>query len=265
MTASAAMPTDPETIVVAAADGVATITLNRPERMNAFNQRMCDELAATWAWIRTDDTVRAVVVNAAGDRAFCTGVDVTDPHHRHPNPFVETDPGVFLGPKTNKVWKPVVTAVHGLACGGAFYLLNESDVLICSEDAQFFDPHVTYGLTAAFEPIGLLRRVPLGEVLRIALFGLDERVTANRALAVGLVTEVLPRADLWSRAEVLARRLADKPAAAVQGTVRAIWEALDLPRTVALDRALAYTQLGNPLGKAEVDRETVVRVDPELR
>lgn len=259
------MPESTETIELARVDGVATITLDRPAKLNSFNQRMCDEVAATWAWIREDDDVRAVVLRANGERAFSTGVDVTDPHDRHPNPFAEVDPGTFLGPKANRVWKPVVTAVHGMACGGAFYWINESDVLICSDDAEFFDPHVTYGLTAALEPIGLLHRIPLGEVLRIALFGLDERVTAERALAIGLVSEVVPRADLWGRAEVLARRLAAKPAAAVQGTVRAIWESLDLPRSVALDRGLAYTQLGNPLGKAEVDRATVERPEPERR
>ena len=259
------MPTGTETILLAVEDGVATITLDRPEKLNAFTQQTCDEMAATWAWIREDEAVRSVVLRAAGERAFSTGVDVTDPHDRHPNPFVEVDPGRFLGPKANRVWKPVVTAVHGMACGGAFYWINESDVLICAEDAEFFDPHVTYGLTAALEPIGLLHRIPLGEVRRIALFGLDERVTAERALAVGLVSEVVAPDELWARADVLARRLAAKPAAAVQGTVRAIWESLDLPRSVALERGLGDTQLGNPLGKAEVDRATVERPDPERR
>ena len=258
-------PPNPQTIEVSVADGVATITLNRPDRLNSFNRLMCEEFDEVWGWIRTDDEVRAVVLRAAGERAFSTGVDVTDPHFRHPNPFVEDDPGRMLGPKQQRVWKPVVVAVNGMACGGAFYWINEADVCICDEAATFFDPHVTYGLTAALEPIGLLHRIPLGDVLRIALFGLDERVTATRALAMGLVSEVVAPGDLWDRAQVLASRLSSKPAAAVQGTVRAIWESLDLPRTVALDRALAYTQLGNPLGKAEVDRGAVVRPDPELR
>lgn len=260
-----APPAGTETIRLDVESGVATITLDRPEVLNAFDQRMCEEFAATWAWIRADDEVRAVVLRAAGDRAFSTGVDVTSPHHRHPNPWVEDDPGRSLGPKQNRVWKPVVTAVHGMACGGAFYWINESDVCICSHDATFFDPHVTYGLTAALEPIGLARRIPLGEVLRLALFGLDERLSADRALAIGLVSEVVPRAELWARAATLAARLAAKPAAAIQGTVRAIWESLDLPRSVALERGLAYTQIGNPLGTAEVDRANVVRPTPEIR
>src|SRR5690606_13491240 len=113
------------------------------------------------------------------------------------------------------------------AAGGAFYWLNEADIIICSDDATFFDPHVSYGMTAALEPIGLARRIPLGEALRIALLGLDERMSAQRALQIGLVSEVLPRDQLWSRADEIAQIIAAKPPAAIQGTVRAIWESLD--------------------------------------
>lgn len=146
-----------------------------------------------------------------------------------------------------------------MAAGGAFYWLNEADIVICSDDATFFDPHVSYGLTAALEPIGLARRIPLGEALRIALLGLDERVSAARALQIGLVSEVLPGERLWDRADDIARVIAAKPPAAIQGTVRAIWESLDSTRTQALRTGLSYTQIGNPIGKAQVDRSAVPR------
>src|SRR3546814_14110778 len=71
------------------------------------------------------------------------------------------DPGNTLGPKSVNCWKPVIAAVHGMAAGGAFYWLNESDIIICSEDATFFDPHVTYGMTSALEPIGMTYHMPL--------------------------------------------------------------------------------------------------------
>jgi enoyl-CoA hydratase/carnithine racemase len=141
--------------------------------------------------------------------------------------------------------------------GGAFYWINESDIVICSEDATFFDPHVSYGLTAALEPIGLARRIPMGEVMRIALLGLDERMSAKRALEIGLVSEVLPREELWDRGAELARLIASKPPAAVQGTVRAVWESLDSARTQALRTGLSYTQIGNPIGQEEVERSEV--------
>ncbi|MGW2048905.1 enoyl-CoA hydratase/isomerase family protein [Streptomyces sp. NPDC001858] len=256
---------DLETVLFEVTDHVATITLNRPQAMNGFNQRMLEEFSALWQTVRTDDDVRVVVLRAAGERAFCTGMDVKEGIDRHPNVWSQTDPGEYLSPKLNQVWKPLVCAVHGMAAGGAFYWLNEADILICSEDATFFDPHVSYGLTAALEPIGLARRVPLGEALRIALLGLDERVSAARALQIGLVSEVLPREGLWARADEIARIIAAKPPAAIQGTVRAIWESLDATRTQALRGGLSYTQLGNPLGKAEIDRSAVPRGPWTLR
>jgi enoyl-CoA hydratase/carnithine racemase len=254
-----------ETIDYSLADHVATVTLNRPDRLNAFNQRMCDEFAAMWADVRRDDDVHVVVLRAAGDRAFCTGVDVQEGLDIPANVWSQEDPGNALGPRANRVWKPVVCAVHGMVAGGAFYWLNESDVVISSDDATFFDPHVSYGMTSALEPIGLARRVPLGEVLRWALLGLDERMSAQRALQIGLVSELLPKEQLWARADELARIIAAKPPAAVQGTVRAIWESLDLPRTVALQTGLGYTQLGNPIGTAQVSRDGFVKPEWRLR
>ncbi|MEV6507284.1 enoyl-CoA hydratase/isomerase family protein [Streptomyces sp. NPDC051642] len=250
---------DLKTVLFEVTDHVATVTLNRPQAMNSFNQQMLDDFSALWARVKTDDDVHVVVLRGSGERAFSTGMDVKEGIDRHPNVWSRTDPGEFLSPKLNQVWKPLVCAVHGMAAGGAFYWLNEADILICSQDATFFDPHVSYGLTAALEPIGLARRIPLGETLRIALLGLDERLSAARALQIGLVSEVLPGEQLWDRADEIARAIAAKPPAAIQGTVRAIWESLDATRTQALRTGLSYTQIGNPIGKTEVDRAAVPR------
>lgn len=238
------------------ADHVATITLNRPEVLNAFNRQMGHEFEAVWKEIRGDDDVHAVVLRAAGERAFCTGVDTKEGWGLDSNVWNNDDPGEQLSPKLrNKVWKPLICAVHGMAAGGAFYWLNEADVIICSDDASFFDPHVTYGMTAAMEPIGMAHRIPLGDVLRMTLLGLDERMSPERALAIGLVTEITTPATLWERAHDLAARIAAKPPAAVQGSVRAIWESLDLPRSEALRRGSLYCELGNPVGIAQVDEQ----------
>ena len=98
-----------------------------------------------------------------------------------------------MSPKFHhKVWKPVVAAVHGMCAGGGQYFINEADIIICSDDAQFFDPHANAGIVSALEPIGMLARgVPLGDVLRWALMGTDERITAETALRIGLVSEVV--------------------------------------------------------------------------
>lgn len=246
-------------------DHVATITLNRPQALNSFTETMCDEFERLWTRIRLDDDIHSVVLRAAGDRAFSTGIDVKQGIPRPDNPWSQEDPGARLGPRANRVWKPVVCAVQGMAAGGAFYWINESDIVICSEEATFFDPHVSYGMVAALEPIGLARRIPLGEVLRIALMGLEERVTADRALQIGLVSEVTPAAGLWDRAHEIAASIARNPPLAVQGTVRAIWESLDEGRTAALGRGLSYPQIGSPAGLKAADRSSTPRPTPRLR
>jgi enoyl-CoA hydratase/carnithine racemase len=254
-----------ETICYEVADHICTLTLNRPERLNSFNQQMCDEVSGAWTAIKADDAVHVVVLQAAGDRAFCTGVDVNEGIDNSANIWAKVDPGKWLGPKANGVWKPLVCAVQGMAAGGAFYWINESDIVICSSTATFFDPHVSYGMTSALEPIGLARRIPLGEALRWALMGLDERMSANRALEIGLVSEIVEPGQLRDRARQIAQVIASRPPAAVQGTTKAIWESLDMTRSGALQVGLMYTQLGNPIGTAQVDRATFVRPEPKLR
>src|SRR6478672_13436185 len=99
-----------------------------------------------------------------------------------------------------------------------------------------------------------MRKIGLGETLRIALTGNDERVSAQTALRIGLVTEVVEAEGLWARAHDIATLIAAHPTSATQGTVKAIWESLDKPYRAALDQGLIYTRLGNPLGKAELAR-----------
>lgn len=255
-----------ETITYAVSeDRVATITLNRPEVLNAFDRRMCEEMRTAWRRIKDDPGVNAVVLRAAGDRAFCAGLDVKSSYGQPDDVWNHEDPGELLSPKWQKVWKPVVCAVQGICTAGAFYFVNEADVVICSPDATFFDSHVTYGMVSALEPVGLMRRIGLGETLRMALLGNDERVGAETALRIGIVTEVVERAELWDRAHELAAAIAEKPSAATQGTVRAIWESLDRPYRAAMEQGLIYTRLGNPIGMAEVAERPPARRDPRTR
>jgi enoyl-CoA hydratase/carnithine racemase len=246
--------------------GVATITLNRPDQLNAFNRTMCEEMAAVWQAVKADDSVNAVVLRSAGHRAFSAGLDVKTPYGQPENIWNHEDPGELLSPKWQKMWKPVVCAVQGMCTAGAFYFVNESDVVICSTDATFFDSHVSAGLVCALEPIGLMRRVGLGETLRIALMGNDERVSADTALRIGLVSEVVPPDDLWARAHQIAATIAAHPPSATQGTVKAIWESLDKPYRASLEQGLIYTRLGNPIGAAEIARRGGRRAsDPTIR
>lgn len=226
-------------------DGVALVTLDRPERHNAIDLGTAAELAATWRAFRFDDAVRAAVVTGAGGRAFCTGLDRSADVPQPPSPYCIDDPLLHIGPKANDLWKPVIAAVDGMACGGAFYLLGEADFLIASENATFFDPHTTYGMVSAYESILMAQRMPLGEIARMALMGTAERLGAARAYEIGLVSELTAPG---AAAEVALRRaavLAAQPTEPVQGTVRALWAAKEAARAQALAHAPQLIALGN--------------------
>jgi E-phenylitaconyl-CoA hydratase len=239
--------TDLSTIEFHVADHVATVTLNRPERMNSFTEQMAKDLGTAWARVRDDDDIHVAVLQANGDRAFCTGIDVSEgTWWTHKSIFDQEDPGAVLGPKAHQVWKPVIAALHGIVAGGAMYFVNECDFSICSETATFFDPHVNAGIVSALEPMGMLALgVPYGEVMRWALLGSEERMTAQTALRVGIVTEVVSDDQLRIRAHELAAEIAARRPLGVQGTVRAMWEARDLTPTMAARHGKFYTDLGN--------------------
>ena len=247
-----------ETLLYEEKDGVAWVTLNRPDTFNAFNAKMQQELRDLWRGLRRNDEVRCVVLTGAGDKAFCSGIDrvETMADYGKPQaakqksigsgstPFMFDDPGANIGPKTNDLWKPVIAAVNGIACGGAFYMLGEVEFIIAAEAATFFDPHVTYGMTAAFEPMHMLQKMPFHEIMRLSLLGNYERLSAKRAYEIGLVSEIVPADKLREAAEWAAKIIASQPPLAIQGTVRAIWAARDLPRTQALSMAYAFVGLG---------------------
>lgn len=249
---------DYETLLYDERDRVAVVTLNRPDVHNAFNAKMQEELRHLWLSLRANDDVLAVVLTGAGEKAFCSGIDrqeaIEDTYLEGPEgswttgyvstPFQYNDPGSNINPKANDLWKPVIAAVNGMACGGALYLLGEADIIIAAENATFFDPHVTYGMAAGFESVHLLQKLPLGETLRVALLGAHERMSAERAHQVGLVSEVVPLDELLDRALWVAQAIASAPSLAVQGTLRAVWMAHENARREALAQVSAYVSLG---------------------
>jgi enoyl-CoA hydratase/carnithine racemase len=205
--------------------------------------------------LRRNDAVRVVVLTGAGDKAFCTGIDRTETMGEGgatqqrlvgaaSTPFMFDDPGANIGPKSCDLWKPVIAAVNGMACGGAFYMLGEVEFIIAAEHATFFDPHVTYGMTAAFEPMHMLQKMPFHEIMRLSLLGNHERLSAKRAYEIGLVSEVVAADKLRESAEWAAAAIASAPPLAIQGTVRAIWAARELSRSQALGLGYAFIGLG---------------------
>jgi enoyl-CoA hydratase/carnithine racemase len=258
-----------ETLLYEERDGVAIVTLNRPDVHNAFNEQMQAELRRVWRALRSNDGVRCVVLTGAGDKAFCTGIDraetintwLDDPNAVPPtgivsSPFQYNDAGVNINPKENDLWKPIVAAVNGMACGGALYMLGEADIIIAAEHATFFDPHVTYGMVASFESAHLLQKLPLGETLRLSLLGSNERLSAQRAFDVGLVSEIVPAGELMDRARWVATAFAEAPPLAIQGTLRAVWNAHETGRRQALAQASAFVAMGTQYDNIDAGQQT---------
>ncbi|WP_328340046.1 enoyl-CoA hydratase/isomerase family protein [Streptomyces violaceus] len=231
--------------------GVAVVTLNRPGRLNAIDLEMAGRLAEVWRELRFDDTVRAVVLTGAGERAFCTGID-RDAVVPQPNsPYAQDDPLLGVGPKANDLWKPVVAAVRGMACGGAFYLLGEAEFIVADPTAAFFDPHTAYGMVSAYESVLMAQRMPYGEVARMVLTGTAERISARRAYEVGLVSELAPEGEALEAATACAAVIAAHPTEAVQGTVRALWAASEAGRAQGVAQAPHLIALGNAAGERQ--------------
>jgi enoyl-CoA hydratase/carnithine racemase len=263
-------------------DGVAVVTLDRPDVHNAFNSLMQRELHTIWRLLRRHDPVRCIVLTGAGEKAFCTGIDRMEQMGGQTSdstdadvvgsggvtPFMFNDPGDNIGPKSSDLWKPVIAAVNGMACGGAFYMLGEVEFIVAAEHATFFDPHVTYGMCAAFEPIHMSGIMPFPEIMRLSLLGNHERLSAQRAHQIGMVSEVVPKEQLLERALWAASAIASAPRLAIEGTVRALWSTRAMPQREAVRLGYAYVAMGtNQESIAEGQRtfESGKRIDWQLR
>ena len=266
------------TVEIDEAAKVAVVTLDRPEAYNAFSPTMQEELKSTWRAFRSDDRVNAIVLTAAGDMSFCVGIDRNEAEFTNmagdsrlygtSNNFMYDDPGDDLGPKSCDLWKPVICAVNGMACGGAFYMLAESDIIIAADHATFFDPHVTYGMAAVYEPMKMLQYMPLGEVLRMTLLGNHERMSAATAHRIGLVSEVCPADELMERARWVADAIASQPAVGVQASLRSIWAANDLGTKQALSMGPSLLTTGFDMAGMEEGNAAFSsgkRIDPRTR
>lgn len=226
-------------------DGVALVTLDRPERHNAIDLDTAAELGAAWRAFRFDDAVRAAVVTGA---AWPGLLQRPRPLRRRPPAALALLPRRPAAPHRPEGQRPVEAGHRRRRRNGLRRRLlspGEAEFLIASENSTFFDPHTTYGMVSAYESIYMAQRMPYGEIARLALMGTAERLGAPRAHEIGLVSELTAPG---AAAEVALRRaavLAAQPTEAVQGTVRALWTAKEAARTQALAQAPQLIALGN--------------------
>ena len=223
---------------------LAIITLNRPERGNSMHRGMFGAIRAIWENVRSDDSIRAVIVTGAGDRHFCTGADVgiaaADTAVANNLPL---DQSVFWTARQNRVWKPVIAAVNGICAGGGLHHVVDADIVVASENAEFLDTHVNLGMVGGLENIGLTTRVPLGTALRMSLQGRDFRLSAERAYQIGLVDELAAQGGALAAAREIALSVAANSPQAMALTQQAIWGSMESGLTEALHHAWALIRL----------------------
>jgi enoyl-CoA hydratase/carnithine racemase len=216
-------------------DGVARVTLNRPEVLNAINLQMRDDLWSALDAIEADDEAGVVVFRGAGDRAFSAGADISEfgtaPSYTEARRArLERD----LWGRLAHFDKPLIAAVHGYALGAGCELSLLCDFRIVSEDARFGLPetHLGYVPTAGGSQT-LPRTIGRGRALDMILSA--EPIDAATALTYGLVHHLVPREELDSTAEALARRLLAQPQSALRMAKRLLAEGADLTLAGALD------------------------------
>ena len=226
-----------ETLEVRREGAVGWLVFDRPNAGNAMDATMLAELERAWQELDADPDVR-VIVNTGNGRAFQTGLDVVqlarDRDALREQSRRTRAATLKLTAWHNHVWKPVIAAVNGVCAGGGLHFVSDADIVIAAPEATFLDPHVSVGQVSAFETIALARKSPMEAIMRMALVGRYERIGADRARELGILSEVVPSADaLRPRAQELAETIARNSPAAMAATKRALWGALELGLTDA--------------------------------
>ncbi|MFI5044067.1 MAG: enoyl-CoA hydratase/isomerase family protein [Acidimicrobiales bacterium] len=274
--------TDYETLIVERRGPVGWLIFNRPDRRNAMDATMLDELEQAWTELDDDPDVR-VIVNTGNGPAFQTGLDVVQ-LAKNKEALREQSrrtkrAELLFTPWHLDVITPVICAVNGMCAGGGLHFVADADIVIASSSAVFTDPHVSVGQVSAFETIALARRSEFEPIMRMALLGRSESISPERAYQLGIVSQVVDPPDgLRDAAQALAETVARNSPTAMAVSKRALWRALEMGltdacRTGAQDLAgvwghpdqeegpLAFAERRDPVWKA-LDRE---RVGPRYR
>lgn len=225
-----------ETLLVTDEGAVRTITINRPDKLNALNRQVITELTHAFAAAATDDAVRAVVLTGAGEKAFVAGADIAEMSTLTPLTLRDfSRAGQSLMLSMERLGKPVIAAINGFALGGGFELAMACHLRVAGDNAKIGQPEVKLGLIPGF---GGTQRLPRlagrGAALELCLVG--DPIGAERAFQLGLVTRVVPAAELQADVTALAAKLAGYAPQALRGVIDAVSHGAEC----ALDQGLDY-------------------------
>jgi enoyl-CoA hydratase len=223
-------------IIVSTAAKVATVTINRPDKLNALNRATIEELRHAFAAIKADPSIRAAILTGSGPKSFVAGADITE--------FASVEPAAardfsLAGQRTFReielLGKPVIAAVNGFCFGGGMELAMVCTLRIAADTAKFGQPEVNLGIIPGF---GGTQRLPrlVGRSAALELCLTGKPISAERAHQLGIVSNVYPAADLTAEVEKLAAQFAHSAPLALRGVMDAIIYGEDMP----LDQGLDY-------------------------
>lgn len=210
-------------------DGVAIVTINRPEKLNALNDKVMEDLDGCFTALGTDDSVRGVILTGAGEKAFVAGADIAELAQQSPVGGKEKSiRGQRVLDRIENLGKPVIAAVNGFALGGGCELAMACHIRVASENARLGTPEVKLGLMCGYAGTQRLARlVGKGRALEILLTG--EPVDAAEAHRIGLVNRVVPRDKLLAEAEALLRKMIANAPVSLRFSLEVVNAGLEMP------------------------------------
>jgi enoyl-CoA hydratase len=224
-----------KTLIYEKRDGIAYVTLNRPQVLNIYNIQMRDDLYEVLKAIKDDSEVKVAIFNGAGEKAFCAGADLSE-FLTAPSPIVarqvrfERDVwGLFLG-----IPQPLIAALQGYVLGSGIEIALCCDIRIASEDVRFGLPEVGLGIIPAAGGTQTLPRI-VGRARALEMLLTNRWIGGEEAFRFGLVNRVVPKEKLHQTAEEIAKKIASYPPDAVRKAKQAIIRGLDLSLSEGLD------------------------------
>jgi enoyl-CoA hydratase len=219
----------PRTLLVSTNDGVCTVTVNRPDKLNALNSQVMQELDELFTALADDPQVKGVIVTGAGEKAFVAGADIAELAAQSPVDGKEhTLRGQRVLDRIEGLGKPVVAAVNGFALGGGCEIAMACHVRVASENAKLGTPEVKLGLICGYGGTQRLPRlVGRGRALELLLTG--EMIDAAEAYRIGLVNKVVPKERLLHEAEAMLRKMLANGPLSLRFTLEAVRAGHELP------------------------------------
>ncbi|MDQ0415913.1 enoyl-CoA hydratase [Croceifilum oryzae] len=228
-------------LLVEKSDGTVMVTLNRPKVLNALNVELLEELDQVVTWIQQEESVRAVIITGAGEKAFVAGADITE--LRQIETSIEAEQKALRGQaifqKIEDLTKPVIMAINGFALGGGCELAMCGDMILASDQASFGQPEINLGVIPGYGGTQRLARA-IGRNHAKYLCMTGDRISAQEAYQLGLVQKVVPAAQLMDEAKRLADQLSKQAPLALHFIKKAIHNGVEVDLKNGLRMEASY-------------------------